>query len=140
VSVSVKWDGLKELRALLLALPAELRGEASHVVEGAANRAAADIRAAYGAHVRSGRLRNKVFVTHYVRGRFSAGAIVKAAAKHASLFEHGSQARHTAIGADRGTMPAANVFIPRVMRARAVMYDQLKALLTRKGLLVSGDA
>jgi hypothetical protein len=140
VSASVKWNGLEELRAQLRQLPAELTGEASHIVEGAANGAAVDLRVAYGAHVRSGKLQDKVVVTHRDRGKFSAGAIVKNLARHAWLFENGSQARHTEIGADRGSMPAGHVFIPIVMRARAVMYDQLKALLVRKGLLVSGDA
>jgi hypothetical protein len=36
---------------------------------------------------------------------FSAGAIVINRAKHAAIFENGTQARHTAIGANRGSMP-----------------------------------
>lgn len=138
MSVELHWSGLEELRAELRRLPAELTGEASHIVEGAANAAAADIKAAYP--VRTGNLRDGLTVTHFDQGRFSAGAIVKNKAKHAYIFEIGTQTRHTAIGANRGSMPPGRVFIPRVIRARRRMYELLKALLVRKGLLVSGDA
>lgn len=131
-------NGLDELRQALRTLPADLTAEASHLIEGVANGAAADIKAAYP--VRTGNLRNHLTVTHFERGRFSAGAIVKNTAKHASIFEHGTQARHTAIGAHRGSMPPGHVFVPRMIRARRRMYQGLKDLLSRHGLLVSGDA
>lgn len=137
MSVTLQWEGLNELRAELRRLPAELTGEASHIVEGSANAAAADIKQAYP--VRTGKLRDSVIVTHFEKGQFSAGAIVTNKAKHANLYEVGSQARHTAIGANRGSMPPGHVFVPRVIRRRRQMYEQLKALLVRKGLSVSGD-
>lgn len=138
MSVRLEWQGLEELRTALRTLPADLTGEASHIVEGSANAAAADIKAAYP--VRTGTLRNHVTVTHFEKGRFSAGAIVKNTAKHAHLFEIGTQARHTRLGANRGAMPPGRVFVPAVMRRRRQMYQQLKALLERKGLWVSGNA
>jgi len=138
--VSVKWNGLAELREQLRHLPADLTGEATHIVEGRANRAAADMLAGYAEHRRAGRLQKGVTVTHFDRGRFSAGAIVKNTAPHASIFENGTQARHTDLGANRGAMPPGHVFVPAVVRQRRAMYEDLKAMLVRYGLRVSGDA
>lgn len=140
MSVSLRWDGLEELRAALRQLPEELAGEARHIVEAKANQAAADAKQGYSAHTRSGHLQAGLTVTHYENGKLSAGAIVKNAAKHAFIFEYGTQARHTAIGANRGSMPPGHVFVPPMQRRRREMYEQLKDLLVRKGLLVSGDA
>ncbi len=138
MSNGFRWSGLDELREELRNLPEEMTGEASHIVEGAANSAEADIKAGYPS--RTGNLRNHLQQTHFDRGRFSAGVILKNTARHAWLFENGSQARHTDIGADRGSMPAGHVFVPAVLKARRRMYEELKALVTRKGLQVSGDA
>jgi bacteriophage HK97-gp10 putative tail-component len=134
----IVFEGLDELRAALRALPETLTQEASAIVDGAANAAADEIRDAYPE--RSGNLRNHVVVTHFEGGRFSAGAIVKNTAKHAWIFENGSQARHTTIGANRGSMPPGHVFVPRAVRYRRAMYQRLKDLLVRHGLIVSGDA
>jgi hypothetical protein len=134
----LRFDGLAELRAALRELPSDLTSEASHIVEGAANSAAADIKPAYP--VRTGHLRDGLTVTHFDQGKFSTGAIVKNTAPHAFMFENGTQVRHTDIGANRGSMPPGHVFIPRVIRARRRMYEELKALLVRSGLQVSGDA
>jgi hypothetical protein len=79
-------------------------------------------------------------VSHQDKGRFSAGAIVKNTAKHAWIFENGTQARHNDLGANRGSMPPGHVFIPAVIKRRRIMYQQLRALLERHGLKVSGDA
>lgn len=131
---------LAELREALRNLPSELAGEASNVVEGAANGAAVAIRSTYGSHRRSGTLQDSVVVEHSNPGPFAAGAVVKATAKHAHLYEWGTQARHTAIGANRGSMPPAHAFVPAVVKARRGMYEKLKDLLERHGLVVSGDA
>jgi len=136
----LKFDGLAEFRAALRQLPAELAGEASHDVESAANSAAVAIRVGYGAHRRTGTLQESVVVEHLSAGPFGAGSMVKVTAPHAHLFENGTQARHTSIGANRGSMPPGHVFIPAVVRARRAMYERLKALLVRNGLMVSGDA
>lgn len=133
-------DGLADLRAALRNLPTELAGEASHIVQGAANSAAVAIRSGYAAHVRTGRLQDAVTVDSMPTGAYGAGVIVKNTSKLAFIFENGTQARHTALGANRGSMPPGHVFIPAVIRQRRKMYDALKALLERKGLLVSGDA
>ena len=131
------FEGLSELREALHALPAALTGEASHIVQAAANGATATIKAAYP--VRTGRLRDGVGVS-LEQGPFSTSAIVKNTSKLAFIFENGSQARHTSIGANRGSMPPGHVFVPEVIRKRRQMYEQLKDLLVRHGLGVSGDA
>lgn len=143
MSASIRWEGLSELREALRSLPNDLKAEASHIVEGAANSAAVDVKASYAAHVLTGDLINHLTVTHFEANRFSAGAIVKNTAKHAWLFENGSEARHyiTVRGKTHltGKMPAAHTFIRAMISNRRRMYDQLGDLLTRHGLQVSGD-
>lgn len=134
------WSGLDDLRAALRALPAELHGEAAHIVEAAGNAAAFEVKAAYGRHRRTGNLQDHVKVERLPTGPFGVAVVVKSTARHAHLFERGTQARHTAIGANRGTMPPGNVFIPAVIKHRRRMYDELAALLRRVGLLVLGEA
>jgi len=129
-------DGLADLRAALRALPADLTGEAGHIVESAVNGAALTIRAGYPA--RTGTLRDSVTGETTTSG-FAVHGLVKNSAKHAYLFEHGTQARHTALGANRGTAPPGHVFVPVILQRRRAMYEELKDLLTRHGLLVSGD-
>lgn len=129
-------DGLDDLKAALRRLPHELTAEASEIVIANAQKAKADIIAAYPR--RTGNLKNHVSVTT-VSSTYSTGAIVKNTAKHAWLFENGTQARHTDIGANRGSMPAGHVFVPIVIRQRRVMYERLRALLVEHGLSVSGQ-
>jgi hypothetical protein len=127
-------------------LPDELKGEARHIVEAAANGAAAEIGAKYS--VRTGHLRDGLQVRPSEVSHFGAGAILINRAKHAWLYDNGSQARHytTKSGArhDTGAMwgktPPTHVFVRTVIRKRRQMYEQLKDLLTRNGLQVSGDA
>jgi hypothetical protein len=130
----VRWDGLEEYRELLRALPEALAQETAHLVEAAANGAALDIRRAYP--VRTGKLRDRVTVTRLNKGKYGTGLIVKNTAPHAWLFENGTQARHTALGANRGSMPPGHVFIPLAIKARRRLYGQVKDLLVRKGALV----
>lgn len=138
----IRWrfEGLPELREALRNLPAELTGEARHLITGAANTAAVRIRTGYGAHRRSGNLQDHVSVTDQTSSQFGVRVAVRSTARHAWLFELGTQARHTAIGANRGSMPAAHVFFPAYYQTRREMYDALKALLVRAGLRVSGEA
>jgi hypothetical protein len=137
------FEGLDELKEALRNLPSELTGEASHDVEAAANGAAAILKSEY--HRVSGKLRDGVDVT-FGRDQFSTGAIVKSKSP-----SHGSM---TTVH-KRGTTPrrAARSIRPGpcgVRRRRPMfrahhdcetprMYERLKALLTRHGLLVSGD-
>jgi hypothetical protein len=140
--VTLRFDGLEELRAAFRNLPAELTGEAAHIIEGEANAAATEIKRGY--HVRTGHLRDHLTVTHFEKGRFSAGAIVKNTAPHAWLYDNGSQARHWASGKSTGAMwgrtPPTHLFVRTMIKHRRVMWGKLKELLVRHGLVVSGDA
>jgi len=138
VSARVQWEGLDELRAQLRALPAELTQEASGIVTEAARRAKQDIQTSYPE--RTGNLRKGVSIGAATRvGRFGAGVVLKNNSKHAWLYENGTQARHTAIGANHESMPPGHIFLPIVIRQRRAMYVKLKELLVRHGLVVTGD-
>ena len=136
--MSVRWDGLFELQEALRRLPTDLAADAGPIVIEAANDAAAEITAAYPE--RTGDLRNGVHVRVLSGGPFGAAAEVVNRAPHAYMFENGTVARHTEIGANRGSMPAGHVFIPRIIRHRRQMYADLKAMIARHGLEVTGDA
>lgn len=144
--MSVTWTGLEELKEALRTMPEELTAEAVAEVEDAANGAAASLRAIYGTHVVSGRLRDSVFVSHRAAGKYVAAAIVKVTDPIAWLFDNGSQARHWLRGTKQstGTMwgktPPTHVFVKTMIAARRTMYERLKDLLERHGLTVSGDA
>ena len=136
----LRYDGLEELKAALRALPRELADEAGAIVGRHVEAARDDIVAEYKRHERTGTLADRVYITKGTRGQYGAAAVVKSAAPHAWLFENGTQARHTKIGANRGTMPPGHAFIPRLVKHRRAMYDDLKVLVASKGLKVSGDA
>jgi len=134
------FEGLAELKEALRQLPTELTAEASHIVEGNANAAAATIKQNYAR--KSGTLVDGVGV-ETLREQFATGAVVKSKAKHAFMYENGTQVRHTDKGWNRGAMPPAppgRAFIPVIIRARRRMYEQLADLLKRKGLVVTGSA
>jgi hypothetical protein len=137
VSASWSWTGLEDLKAQLRALPTELAGEGANLVEGRGNRATQRIKAGYPARTRD--LRDKTTVTH-TRSAFGARAVVTNTSRHALPFEIGTQARHTKLGANRGSMPPGHVFVPVMQQERRAMYDDLRDLLERHGLVVSGAA
>lgn len=133
----LRFDGLEELRASLRRLPKELRDEARQIIVDAAQGAATEIRQKYPR--RTGDLADKVEVQVLQSGsNFVAGAIVRNKSKLAFIFENGTQARHNALGANRGSMPPGHVFIPAMVRARRRMYERLRELVKRKGLRVIG--
>lgn len=148
MSARVKWEGLAELRADLRRLPAELAGEAGQIVDTAGNGAAATVRTEYGQHRVTGSLADHVKVEHVASGPYGASVVVKSTAKHAWLFDNGSQARHfvEASGKEHGTgqmwgkRPPMHTFVRAMIRARRRMFEELKAMLERHGLKVSGDA
>jgi hypothetical protein len=133
----LEFVGLAELKAELRKLPTELVNEARQIVLVAVEEAADDIRDGYPR--RTGDLKDKVKTTHE-HTAFGAIGKVKNTSKHALPFEVGTQARHTALGANRGSMPPGNVFRPAIAKKKREMYEGLKALLERHGLQVSGDA
>jgi hypothetical protein len=101
-------------------------------VEAAANGAAAEIWGEVSRFVLA-HLRDGVEVTFTVEvSHFGAGAISRNRAKHAWLYDNGSQARHytTKSGAthDTGAMwgktPPTHVFVRTVIRKRRQMYER----------------
>lgn len=131
------WEGLKELRDELLKLPETLTGEAMDLIERTVNATAAEIRQAYP--TRTGNLRKGVKVSSILRSGFVAGATLKNTAKHAVLFELGTQARHNKLGANRGSMPPGHVFTPRAVKARRALTVKLKEIVARHGAVVTGE-
>lgn len=138
------FSGIAELKAQLRALPEDLANEASIIVQEHAQTAAAAVRAVYASHRDSGDLAEGVVVEINAFGRFGVGVVVRSKAKHAWLFDHGSQARHyvTRRGVTHltGRMPARPTFIPTMMRFRRAMYGALADMLGRHGLVVTGTA
>lgn len=130
-------QGLEEFRAALRALPDHLREEASAIVLAHAEQAQREIVGGYPQH--TGNLRSRVSVRPSAT-RFGTGALVKSAAKHASIFERGTAIRQTRAGANRGRMPeaaTAQAFIPKAIRVRARMVRALIDLVRRAGFQVN---
>jgi hypothetical protein len=143
--MSVTWSKeLEELKQALAHMPQALAGESDKIVEGTANGAAVAVRQVYGQHRVTGYLQGHVHVTRFDKGKVAVGWLVKSTAPHAWLFDNGTQVRHKASGASTGQMwgqtPPTHVFVRTMGRFRRGMYEQLKGVLVRAGLLVSGDA
>lgn len=111
-------------------------GEAAHIVEAHANSAAVTIRSGYPS--RTGDLRDKLTVEHR-RSAFGARSVVRNTSTHALPFEVGTQARHTSLGANRGSMPPNPIFTQTIRRERRAMFEDFRTLLTRAGLIVTGE-
>lgn len=124
-----------EFRALMRAMPEELREEGAEIVIAHAERSARSIIEQYPDH--TGNLKSHV-KTEIQRGAFGIRVTVKSTAKHAFIFEEGTKVRHNKHGANRGFMPAADIFIPVSIQKRHAMQDDLMALMQRKGLEVTG--
>lgn len=139
MSAAVVLEGMAEFREALKNLPDDLVAEAGHIVEGAANGAAADIRGGYP--VASGNLRDGVTATRQDgSARIAATSVVKSGSPHASIFENGTKTRTTKAGANRGRMPKPEEslrMIPKVIRARRRMQDDLVDMLRRQGFEVN---
>lgn len=129
-------QGLEELKADLRKLPVNLAYEAGHIVEDSAQSAATEIRDGYGRHRRTGKMQDGVSVTHKA-DRLGATAVVKSGDRDALVFEVGSQARHTRIGANRGSMPPGHVFFPAVRKWKRRMYAGFKDMLEKHGFTVT---
>lgn len=140
MAVELELIGLDESRAELAKLPELLRGEGRKILIGAGNRAAFALRSAYP--YRTGNLRRGVELDSRDHGAMGIQIRIRNRARHVHIFEAGSKPRFVKAGRrrGRGQMPVGNVFKPEMIRQRARMYQELKALLARAGLRVSGDA
>ncbi len=137
-SVWFQWDGVQDLIEQFAALAPDLTIEAAPIVELAA-RAAKDV-IYTGYPMRTGNLRKGLAVIVKTEATRTQTTVVNKA-PHAWLFERGSQARHNAIGANRGSMPANPLFSSTMMRTRRALYTALVPLLEEHfGLTVTGVA
>jgi len=127
---------MAELRKALAELPNALKLEAGSRVVAAANQAQADLLARYPTG-ETGNLRRGLRVRAKPAGsRFGAAMEVRSTAHHAHLFEFGTKVRQTKKGANRGFMPAADLFVPIMQRARIRLYLELEDVIREQGLEV----
>lgn len=131
------WDGMEEFKAALRELPDKLSKPGGDIVIAKAEEAAEDVRAHYAAAAVTGNLEKHVRVEVLSRDA-GAAAVVKSTAKHAYIYEHGTQIRKNKAGKYLGAMPPANVFVPTMIRARGDMVEELKDLMRDNGLEVRG--
>lgn len=134
-------EGLDDLIQALRTLPENLANEAAGIIEHSTQSAAARIREGYPARAEKLRRGVKTKITRSgvtVVGRVSSTAKTSEGISLALLFEIGTQARHNALGANRGSMPAGHVAVPIIQREQRAMYDQLRQLLSDHGLEVTG--
>jgi hypothetical protein len=134
---SVTWTGLTELIKALQELPDRLTEEAKAIVASAADDVQAAVTAEY--HRVSGELRRGVKKIEQSAGRYGVAYQVRSTAYHAWMIENGTVARHTRKGVVRGIQPPQHIMIPAAVRRRVRMYRELKGMLLREGLIVSGD-
>lgn len=135
MSVKLTFTGRAEFLQALRDLPEHLRAEGGHLVEARANGAHVDIKAGYVNHKHSGNLLDHVTSEPHETA-FGVIWEIKSTARHAFIFENGTQIRKTAKGANRGSMPPGHVFIPAMQRARRLLTNDLIGLLERAGLEV----
>ncbi len=155
MSVQIRWDGLDELRTSLRNLPEDLAKQAASVVRASATQAGQETIGAYPVRQTNlhpgykrkspwfppGILRGRVTITDRST-RFSAAYAVKSNAPHAWLFENGNKGkiRYNRNGSARGAMPPAPIsehMIPKVIRIRKQMVEQLKEIVKAAGFEIS---
>jgi len=105
--MSVSWSGLDEFKEALRELPETLAEEGGQIIERHAQTAYDEIRTAYSTHVHTSNLIDHLRIRKEVSGRFGAVWAVRSTARHALLFEIGTQLRYTKTGAGRGRMSSA---------------------------------
>jgi hypothetical protein len=139
MATTFRIDGLAELKAEMRDLPEALRDAAVAIIDGTADAAAEDIRNAYP-EGETGNLKKGVRVRQQVQpSPFGYSVAVISAAQHANIFEYGAATRKTNKGWNRGSMPAGNVFIPRMAKHRRRMWERFRVLLEQAGLRVTDD-
>ena len=139
---------LTETIRLMKATPGELTAEARQILTTLATSAVATIRAAYPLGP-TGNLRRGVRSSLVTRGASIVDVQIRSAAPHAFIYERGTVPRYTKgkgrarkykAGIFRGAMPAGTVLVPTMIKVRARMYGELRALLERAGFKVTGRA
>ncbi|HEX7770342.1 MAG TPA: hypothetical protein VF422_09995 [Dokdonella sp.] len=124
-------DFIRDLRRL----PDNLSSEGGDMVVAQGTAAKEDIQGLYAAASVTGNLEKHVSLS-VVKSQFGVIAEVKSTARHAFIYENGTQIRKNKAGKNLGAMPPAHVFIPRMQRARRLLTEDLTGLLERAGLVV----
>lgn len=144
-------DGLDELREALQNLPDQLQAEAERSVMRAADNTASAIKRTYeqarttsGTYTLKGgikkprkHLADSVEVSSRGKETGAAVARVKVNARHARLFEYGTQHRQWENGKSTGSAPAHPTLIPTSIRNRKQMVDELITIVEKTGLKVT---
>ena len=137
-TVWFQWTGFTELVDQFATLARDLTTDAAPDVEAAAQAAKQTIYAGYPR--RTGDLKDHLAVMLTTEGTRTKAVVINTS-PHAAVFERGSQARHTAIGANRGSMPANPLFSATMIRARRSLYaTPIPRVLEDMGLTVNGTA
>jgi hypothetical protein len=137
-SVWFQWTGFQELVDQFATLAPDLTQAAAPAVETAAQAAKNAIYAGYP--TRTGDLKDHLAVLLHTDATRTEAVVINTS-PHAAVFERGSQARHTAIGANRGSMPANPIFTATMMRWRRGLYSgPIPRVLETMGLTVNGTA
>lgn len=132
---SFTWEGLGDFRAMLRNLPRALHGDARNIVHARANRAALAIRSKYPQV--TGNLVEHVIVDIHDTDRIAA-AVVRSTAHHAWLYEKGTKVRKHKDGANKGRSPKHPIFVKEAMRERAAMRRDLRDMMRRHHIRVTG--
>jgi hypothetical protein len=131
-----QWTGFQALVDQFATLARDLTTEAAPEVETAAQSAKSAIYSGYP--TRTGDLKNHLAVVLHTDATRTEAVVINTS-PHAAVFERGSQARHTAIGANRGSMPANPLFSATMMRWRRGLYTgPIPRVLETMGLTVHG--
>jgi hypothetical protein len=138
VSMTIEFDGLKELIEQLTRAPEAIRQEGMEIVRDEATSAATEAALRYPTRADT--------IARRIRVEFPSSqilyALVKSAAPHSHLYEFGTkEKRKTSKGWNRGIMPGLNpqIIVPVMERHRLQMYERLKDMLRRMGyVLISG--
>lgn len=131
-------NGMEEFKRALRNLPQHLAEEAGSIVARHAEAAASNVVNEYHRHDKTGNLSSHVKVDRAETSGAGARARVRSTARHAFMFENGTQIRHTGSGANRGAMPPFHVFVPIAVRERRAMVNDLIGLVEREGFKVTG--
>src|SRR5687767_1563342 len=131
----VTFQGFAEFRRALHEMPARVQEKSGYITEDAGVSMGASLRADYPEGP-TGNLRKGVRVEQI--GPYSWR--VRSTARHSFIFNRGTGRRRTKRkGANRGVMPAANLFIPTATRTRAMMNSRLVAMVQHEtGARVEG--
>jgi hypothetical protein len=117
-------------------LPSFLAAQAQAALVAEATSVAAAIAGAYP--VVSGALAAGMSVRSQPR-KTKARVVIHNKARYALIYDIGWGPRTTKkTKANRGSMPAAHVFIPRVMQARENLVPRIAAIMRAEGLTVTG--